>query len=49
MADMSGDTGRGVDRRLILAIAVGMDALQARWAAAPTSYAPGSSRSVLRR
>jgi uncharacterized protein YxjI len=28
--DMSGDSGRTVDRRLILAIAVGMDALQAR-------------------
>jgi hypothetical protein len=28
--DMSGDPGRTVDRRLILAIAVGMDALQAR-------------------
>ena len=28
--DLSGDPGRSVDRRLILAIAVGMDALQAR-------------------
>lgn len=28
--DMSGDPGRTVDRRLILAISVGMDALQAR-------------------
>ena len=28
--DMSGDPGRTVDRRLVLAIAVGMDALQAR-------------------
>ena len=28
--DMSGDPGRTVDRRMILAIAVGMDALQAR-------------------
>ena len=28
--DLSGDQGRTVDRRLILAIAVGMDALQAR-------------------
>ena len=28
--DLSGDPGRTVDRRLILAIAVGMDALQAR-------------------
>jgi hypothetical protein len=28
--DLSGDRGRSVDRRLILAIAVGMDALQAR-------------------
>jgi hypothetical protein len=28
--DMSGDPDRTVDRRLILAIAVGMDALQAR-------------------
>jgi hypothetical protein len=28
--DMSGDPDRSVDRRLILAIAVGMDALQAR-------------------
>jgi uncharacterized protein YxjI len=28
--DLSGDVGRTVDRRLILAIAVGMDALQAR-------------------
>jgi hypothetical protein len=28
--DMSPDTGHTVDRRLILAIAVGMDALQAR-------------------
>ena len=28
--DMSGDPERSVDRRLILAIAVGMDALQAR-------------------
>jgi uncharacterized protein YxjI len=28
--DLSGDPGREVDRRLILAIAVGMDALQAR-------------------
>ena len=28
--DMSGDPERTVDRRLILAIAVGMDALQAR-------------------
>jgi uncharacterized protein YxjI len=28
--DMSGDTERTVDRRLVLAIAVGMDALQAR-------------------
>jgi hypothetical protein len=28
--DMGGDPERAVDRRLILAIAVGMDALQAR-------------------
>jgi uncharacterized protein YxjI len=28
--DVSGDTGRTIDRRLLLAIAVGMDALQAR-------------------
>jgi len=28
--DMSGDPERSVDRRLVLAIAVGMDALQAR-------------------
>jgi uncharacterized protein YxjI len=28
--DMSADTGRTIDRRMILAIAVGMDALQAR-------------------
>jgi len=28
--DMSADTGRSVDRRLVLALAVGMDALQAR-------------------
>ena len=28
--DMSGDPGRTIDRRLLLAIAVGMDALQAR-------------------
>ncbi len=28
--DMSGDAETAVDRRLILAIAVGMDALQAR-------------------
>jgi uncharacterized protein YxjI len=28
--DLSGDPGRSIDRRLILAIAVGMDALQAR-------------------
>lgn len=28
--DMSGDVGRTIDRRLVLAIAVGMDALQAR-------------------
>jgi hypothetical protein len=28
--DMSGDPDRSVDRRLVLAIAVGMDALQAR-------------------
>jgi hypothetical protein len=28
--DMSGDPGRKLDRRLVLAIAVGMDALQAR-------------------
>ena len=30
MIDMSGDPARTIDRRLILAIAVGMDALQAR-------------------
>lgn len=28
--DLSGDPGRTLDRRLVLAIAVGMDALQAR-------------------
>lgn len=28
--DMSADTGRTIDRRLVLAVAVGMDALQAR-------------------
>ena len=28
--DMSGDPERSIDRRLILAVAVGMDALQAR-------------------
>ena len=28
--DMSADSARAVDRRLVLAIAVGMDALQAR-------------------
>ena len=28
--DLAGDPGRTLDRRLVLAIAVGMDALQAR-------------------